>query len=1215
MASRPRRGNSPAPGKANESPSRPPGKQSPIVGIGASAGGLEAFQRLLKALPIDTGMAFVLVQHLDPVHESILTRLLASATLMPVMEVKEGMAVEPNHVYVIPPNKVMSIRDGALHLAARLKAGSAHMPIDHFFRSLAESERHRAIGVILSGAASDGTLGLGAIKAEGGITLAQDEASAKYTGMPRSAAAAGCVDFILPPEGIARELTRVSRHPYVGDEAPASSLAISDEPNGDLREIFRLLRSVSGVDFAYYKYTTVKRRIARRMALHKLDHLQDYLKYLQGNRPECSALFEDILIHVTGFFREPEVFEELKSSLFRAILKNKQPANSVRIWVPGCSTGEEAYSIAMVLLEFLDNQTSAPSIQIFGTDISEEALDRARTGVYSESSVSEISPGRLQRFFVHTATGYQIVKSIREMCIFARHNLGNDPPFSRLDLVSCRNVLIYMGPALQKKIMTIFHYALKPSGYLLLGKSESVGGYAELFVAAGRKHKIYLKKATPSRPVFDLPPAELEEAVRKEQKAETPPKFDVQREADRIVVNHYAPAGLIANDSLQILHFRGQVASFLSPSPGEASLNLLRMVRPEFAVELRTAVHRAHKQQGPIRKEGILTKREGRLYDVALEVIPIQGEMKEAYYLVLFDERRCPEADGKVSGSKKLSKAQELETARLERELQSTKEYLQSIIEEQEANNEELKSANEEILSSNEELQSTNEELETAKEELQSTNEELVTVNEQMQSRNLELSQLGDDLTNLLGGVNIPIVMLGLDHRIRRFNPQAERLLNLLPTDVGRPIDNIRPNIAVPDLENRISEVIDKVTSMEREVQDLDGHWYSMRLRPYRTSDNKIDGAVMILVDIDALKKTQGALQAQTLFAEAVLQSAGALVMVTNADGEIVAFNHACELSSGYKFSEVKGKSSWDDFLVPAEEVDGVKAIYRKLLHSNGPIQHENTWKSRSGARRLISWSSAAIAGADGAPKHSVRIGADITERRAAETALQASETALRQNERKLQRLAAGLIHAHEEDRRRIARELGDQLNQKLVSLTRDVDALQHTDGSDKHKYASLRQRFSTISQEVGRLSNQLHPSSIERLGLAAALKSYCSDFQQRQGISVRLSIRSVPKKIPRNVSLGLYRVVQEALDNVAMRSGARQASVSLKSAGGMLILVVKDFGRGFDVDRVRGRGDGLIGLEQRARLMQGTFSIHTKPGEGVQLEVQVPLAQKRLRE
>ena len=831
-----------------------------IVGIGASAGGLEAFQELLQALPEDTGMGFVLVQHLAPKHESILSELLSKATKMAVIEVREGMAVQPNHVYVIPPNADMSVVDGVLHLSPLAADRSRRMPIDMFLRSLAEDQQGRAIGVILSGTASDGTLGLQAIKALGGVTFAQDDASAKYSAMPRSAIAAGIVDYVLPPDSIARELKRIAKHVHIfaDDQSDAGELGASSEA---LNKIFAMLRNTSRVDFSYYKHGTIKRRIIRRMFLRKIDSLEEYLRFLRKNHDEVEALFNDVLINVTVFFRDPDAFEVLRKQAFPLMLNGKGPNAPIRIWVPGCSTGEEAYSLAIALLEYLGEKASDFQIQIFATDVSENIIQKARAGVYPESIAMDITSERLRRFFQKVDSGYQISKSIRDMCVFAKQDIAKDPPFSKLDMISCRNVMIYMGQLLQRRIIPLFHYALNPDGVLFLGSSETVGGFGDLFTSIDKKYKIYNKKPNASTVAFNfVPQFDMDEEPRSQNEA-APQRVDLQRVADQILLNRYAPASVMVNGKLDIVQFIGQTGRFLDPAPGDASLNLLKMVKSGLQLELRLGFEKV-KQTGTFRKEGLLIEHNGGLKNVDFEIIRVKNTPgKELYHLVVFEEvsrthGSPPETTGmekpvKKAGKTKLTKT-ELESARLKEELEATRDYLQSIIEEQRTTNEELRSANEENQSSNEELQSINEELETAKEELQSTNEELQTVNEELQNRNDELSQLNNDLNNLLSSVNIPIIMLGNDLRIRRFTPMAEKIMNLIATDVGRPITDIKPNLKIQDLRQSIARVIDTLEIHENDVEDNGGRWYSMRIRPYRTLDNKIDGVVLVFLDIES---------------------------------------------------------------------------------------------------------------------------------------------------------------------------------------------------------------------------------------------------------------------------------------------------------------------------------------------------------------------------
>jgi two-component system, chemotaxis family, CheB/CheR fusion protein len=841
--------------------------------VGASAGGLEAFEQLLAALPEDSGLAFVLVQHLAPKHESILSELLARATKMPVIEVTQGMKTEANHVYVIPPNADMSVNHGVLHLTTLSPDRARRMPIDFFLRSLAEDQEGRAIGVILSGNASDGTLGLQAIKAHGGVTFAQDEETAKYNAMPRNAVAAGNVDFVLPPELIARELKRIAEHIHIfasEDQAAVEEAEAGVTPADEaLRKIFLLLRNISRVDFSYYKHGTVKRRITRRMFLRKIDSLQAYLQYLRKNPDEVEALFNDVLINVTGFFRDPDAYEALRRTAFSRILDNKGQNSTVRIWVPGCSTGEEAYSLAVVLLEHLGEKATNLQIQIFATDVSDPIITKSRAGIYPESIAMDMSSDRLRRHFQKVDGGYQISKTIRDMCIFAKQDITKDPPFSKIDMISCRNVMIYMGQVLQKRIIPLFHYALNSGGVLFLGSSETVGGFNDLFIPLDKKYKIYTKKPVAVPVNFDFVP-QYDSYVEPKMKHETPEQRpDLQKIADQILLNRYAPASVVVNDKLDIVHFIGQTGRFLDPEPGDASLNLLKMVKQGLHTELRLAIQKA-RRDGTARKDGVLVEHNGGLKTINFEIIPMKNvSSKTRHFMVVFEDvvRAAVQSSkgtkkeiikpDKKTGKAKMSQI-EIENTHLKEELEATREYLQSIIEEQRTTNEELRSANEEIQSSNEEIQSSNEELqsineelETAKEELQSTNEELTTVNEELQNRNDELTKVNNDLNNLLSSVSIPILMLGNDLRIRRFTPIAEKVMNLIGTDIGRPITDIKPNLRILDLKQTISHVIDSLEIHESEVEDNKGKWYSMRVRPYRTADNRIDGVVIVFLDAE----------------------------------------------------------------------------------------------------------------------------------------------------------------------------------------------------------------------------------------------------------------------------------------------------------------------------------------------------------------------------
>jgi len=878
----------------------------PIVGIAASAGGLEAFTELLTHLPIDTGMAFVLIQHLAPDHKSLLSEILSRSTQMPVNEVQDGIAVEPNQVYVIPPNTKMVLSKGVLQLSPREKLYGKYMPGDAFFTSLAIDRGHKAIAVVLSGGDGDGSLGLKAIKAAGGMTFAQCQDTAKFDSMPNTAVATGNVDFVLPPEKIAEELANYSRSPLLTGPLPLTKVEESPEQPSALATILALLKSTTGVDFSQYKAATLNRRIQRRMVLYKLENLDDYAEHLRHNSAEVKALYEEILIHVTSFFRDSEAFQKLKKLVFPTITQNKSANAPIRIWVAGCSTGEEVYSIAICLLEFLGDRV-IPPIQIFATDIGEATIGKARSGVYLENQMVDVSPDRRNRFFILQEGGsYKICKAVRELCVFARQDLGSDPPFSNLDLVSCRNVLIYLGESLQKKVMPIFHYSLNPTGFLLLGTSESTGKFSYLFKSVDRKYKIYAKKLTATRPTFSFTPSSypVAKTVQKQEMNEENliNSSDLQRETEQRILNRYAPASVLVNEDMKILQVRGDIDPYFRVAAGTPDLNLLTMARAGLLVELRTAIDQAQTQNLTVRKERVVVEWGGRSTIVNIEVMPFQPQAFTVRYFLLLLEEVLPQAIdlGTVTSaswepgdlaSENECLRQALATANQEKT--AGKVHLQSLIQEQENLNQDLKIANEEILSSNEELQSTNEELETAKEEIQATNEELTTTNEELRSRNSEQSLVNNDLTNLLASINIPILMLTNDLQIRRFTPTAQQLFSLIPTDVGRPFRDIRAALDVPDLEQMILEVIDTLQTEEQEVQTLSGYWYNLRIRPYRTTENQIDGVVMVLIDIDALKRSAATLEDARNYAETIVETVQTPLLALDANFRVNKANRA----------------------------------------------------------------------------------------------------------------------------------------------------------------------------------------------------------------------------------------------------------------------------------------------------------------------------------
>jgi two-component system CheB/CheR fusion protein len=899
----------------------------PVVGIGASAGGLTAVTQLLKYLPPEIGIAVVVIQHLDPKHGSLTADILSRACPMPVAEVQDGMQIERGRVYVIPPNRNLRLSKGILELSPRIEARGQHLPIDFFFQSLASEKKDLAVGVVLSGIASDGTLGLRAIKAEGGVTFAQDPKTAQYDGMPRSAILSGAVDIINTPKGIAEEIGRIAQL------LPAQPVSVVEEKRGlgrqgQFRKIFTVLRIATGIDFTYYKQSTIQRRIGRRQFLLKIPDLQNYAKYLADHPEEVTTLVEDLLIQVTSFFRDPEAFDFLKAHILPKCIQDPDRNVPIRIWVPGCSTGEEAYSIAMVFLELLEKAKDRPEFQIFASDISEQAIQKARRGVYPENITKDVSKVRLRRFFERTEGGYRIAKPVRDTCLFSKQDVANDPPFAKIDLISCRNVLIYFTTELQKRVLPILHYSLKPGGILWLGRSETIGQFSNLFAVEDRTNKFYSKKQITTPVKIDFPVGhqvpEALAAARRKMPESTPTLEDVQREADRVALAEYAPPGVVINDAHEILQVRGRPAPYVELTSGQASLNVFKLARPEIVSDLRYLVNAARRQNKPVKKD-LLVLNDDRRRAFGIRVVPLRLPMayKERCFSIFFEEAAAltqPEPPASKANRKQAQERKQTASDRIARQqIEDNQKYQQALIEEYETTQEELTSANEELQSTNEELQSTNEELETAKEELQSANEEMTTVNEELQTRNSEMNQLSNDLTNILASVDIPIVMVGQDGRIRSFTPKAGQILKLLANDVGRPIGDIKSSIEAVDLDELTSSVMTTTGPREVEAQDKQGTWYRLQVKPYRTLENKIDGAVVALIDITALKHGADKLRSVGEDAMMIMETTPIPIMVITPDRRVQAANQSfCETfriersqSEGRFLSEL-GAGQWN---------------------------------------------------------------------------------------------------------------------------------------------------------------------------------------------------------------------------------------------------------------------------------------------------------------
>jgi two-component system CheB/CheR fusion protein len=907
---------------AVEPPARLVDQGFPIVGIGASAGGLAAFEAFFAGMPADAdpGMAFVLVQHLAPDHKSILTDLIRRYTRMQVFEVEDGMAVQPNFAYIIPPNRDMAFLHGTLQLLEPVAPRGRRLPIDFFFRSLAEDQRERAICIVLSGTGTDGTLGVRAIKGEGGMVMVQNPASTEYDGMPRSALATGLVDYELPPAEMPAQLIAYVTHAF-GNPPRAASFP-TPKTESATKKLFVLLRAQTGHDFSQYKLGTIHRRIERRMAVNQVESMDGYVKYTQQTPGEVEALFRDLLIGVTNFFRDPEAFQALEEQVIAKLFAGDPGGAAARVWVPGCSTGEEAYSIAILLAERQEAMKQSFTVQVFATDIDSQAIATARAGLYPASIAADISPQRLARFFSAepAAHAYRIHKSIRDLLVFSEQDVIQDPPFSKLDLISCRNLLIYMGGELHKKLIPLFHYALNPGGFLFLGTSETVGEFGDLFAAPDRKAKLYQRKEDAQRMAlcrFVPPRTAMDVAVpRAAGKAAGGGKTPLREITEQALLQHVVPASALVNAQGDILYLHGRTGLYLEPAPGEAGINnILKMAREGLRRDLTTALYKAARTIGTVHCPGLRVKTNGDFTLVNLTIRPLvagPGATPEAplYLVVLEDappdpghaEQAAPHAGVDAGGH---DTENDRRIAVLQQELRAKEEFLQTANEELETSNEELKSSNEEMQSINEELQSTNEELETSKEELQSVNEELATVNAELQANVVDLSRANNDMNNLLAGTGIATVFVDHELRILRFTPTATRIINLILSDVGRPVSHVVSNLVGYDrLVADTRGVLDSLVSKEVEVRTQAGEWYSLRILPYRTLGNVIEGAVITFVDISETKKAYAALRKATLDMAALVRDSLDAILVQDLEGRILAWNPGAAAMFGWSEAE-----------------------------------------------------------------------------------------------------------------------------------------------------------------------------------------------------------------------------------------------------------------------------------------------------------------------
>ncbi len=880
----------------------------PIVGIGSSAGGLNSLEKFFKNMPGDSGMAFIIVAHLDPSHATLLPELLRDFTKMQVTLVEDEMKIVPNSVYIIPPNKSMTIAQKKLFLFPKAEPYGSRLPIDTFMRSLADDQGRNAVGIIMSGAGADGTMGIRAIKSEGGLTMAQDLTSAKFDGMPGSAIASGMVDHVLPPEKMPRKLIDYAQNNvYIGLKKPVST---GPEATA-LRKIFALLRANTGHDFSLYKQKTIWRRTLRRMAVCKINDVTAYANYLEVNRSEVKNLFHELLIGVTNFFRDPDGYDALKKKVIIPMMQENPENHSFRVWVPGCATGEEVYSLAILFKECMDELGKRFGVQLFGTDIDEAAIETARSGIYPLSIASDVGADRLKSYFARVNNAYRIRKDVREMMVFAIQDIIKDPPFIKMDLISCRNLLIYMEPELQRRIIPIFHYALKPGGALILGYSESVSEQNELFELIDKKWKIFRCIGEQTRHVgLELyPPVGImhEDKTLERREAEHAVKVDMEQMIRKSLLDNFAPPCAVIDRDDNVVYIHGRTGKYLEPADGAANMNIVEMAKPAIRSDLVAAIRQTRKRRHEVVHNHLKIQMDGEPRLINLRVKPILGpDLSKELILVIFESllSEIQTAEKK----QKLSQETGQRIQNLEKELKFTKSDLEITIGELQGSNEELRSANEELQSSNEELRSSNEELETSKEELQSLNEELVTVNTELQSKIDELARTNDDLKNFMDATAVATIFLDTSLYVKRFTPKAAEIVSLIDSDIGRPLSDLTNNLVDINLTEDAGQVLETLVFEEKEVRDRNGQYYKLRIVPYRTGSNIIDGVVVSFMNITEMKRIEQEARDAMNLAENIVETVRDPLLVLDSDLKVVSANRAFHDSFKTETTDLEGR-------------------------------------------------------------------------------------------------------------------------------------------------------------------------------------------------------------------------------------------------------------------------------------------------------------------
>lgn len=1210
-----------------------------LVAIGASAGGVEALQKLFAAMPSGCDFIFAVILHTTSVAESHLAEILQRKTSIPVTTVRGSAALERNHIYCLPSDRELQLVDGQVLVSDRILNDDQRVPIDLFLRSVAGTFKERAIAIILTGTGSDGSLGVGRIREEGGVIIVQDPSQADHSSMPRNAIEHGSVDFILPLEKIPDKLVSLRRNAERIQLPPSEPAVQTSEST--LIEILALLRARTRHDFLTYKRSTVLRRIERRMQVTENEDLAAYLGYLRQHPEEVRGLLRDLLISVTSFFRDPQAFQYLKSEIMPRLFAEVKSGDQIRVWVPGCATGEEAYSHAIMLSEFTETLSQSPSLQIFATDIDEEALARGRQGLYPNTIAADVSAQRLRRFFSNEGSSYRVKRELREIVLFAPQNVLRDPPFSKLNLISCRNLLIYVDRQAQQRIFETFHFALKPGGYLFLGSSESAEGLSKEFSTIHKKMRIFRRDQREAVVKVPLSPAPAGWAALPASqipaKITAPPRPDLPSfgELHYRLLETFGPPSVLIDSNYEIVHISEHAGRFLHMAGGEPSRNLLRVVHPDLQFEVRSVLTEAS-QLGQASRQvnlGIDGK------EVVVEVSAYCGTAAaplSGFSLVQFKqlEQRTPAADSKAQAPKGNADAVLLN---VEEQLRQTRDQLRATVEEYETSTEELKASNEELQAMNEELRSASEELETGKEELQSLNEELSTVNTELKEKVEELSRTNSDLHNLMASTRIATLFVDRAMCVKRYTPSLQDIFNIIPTDIGRPLSHLTHQLESDNLVVDINTVLETLQTIEHEVSTKDGRWYILRLLPYRTTDDKITGVVITFTDIQERKNAEEALRAREerlrLLVESSLDYA---IMMLDSKGNFINWNPAAEKILGYSAAEIIGQP-FRTIFTPDDKAARQDQQELATAEQEGKSVDERWHVRRDGTRVYLSGVMVRITDSTG--KTFAKIARDLTQEyiAKAELAKAKEELEVRVRERTEELASANarlrqevldhsraeqqrmdlvrrVVGTQEEERKRISRELHDQLGQLLTAMRLQLESLtRDTEPNNVQRNAlELMKRTEQLEAEIDFLAWELRPSMLDDLGLEATVKGYTREWSEHAGIQVRFHAEGfADRRLASLLETNLYRIVQEALNNVVKHSQATEVEIVLESRADNAVLIIEDNGRGFNVSAEKDsadRGIGLTSIRERAALMKGAVDIESTEGKGTAIFVRIPL-------